>query len=57
MYTKILAPSLNTMECKIDEKNICIWREHVRISIIRTIVECCYPYIMKERHEKYDGNK
>lgn len=57
LYTKILAPSLNTMECKIDEKNICIWKEHVRSSIIRTIVECCYPYIIKERHEKYNGNK
>ena len=26
---------------------MCIWKEHVRSSIIRTILENCYPYIIK----------
>jgi methanogenic corrinoid protein MtbC1 len=37
------------MECKEKDKEVCIWREHVRSSIIRTIVECCYPYILKQK--------
>lgn len=58
LYTKILAPSLNSMACDVEDKRICVWREHVRSSIIRTIIENCYPYVMKERREiyKYDNN-
>lgn len=53
IYEQILAPSLNTMTSTGDEDTD-IWREHVRSSIIRTIVENCYSYVMKEREEKYD---
>jgi MerR family transcriptional regulator, light-induced transcriptional regulator len=52
LYTEILSPSLNSMTQS--EKDIAfIWREHVRSSIIRTIIENCYPYVVKERDEKY----
>ena len=49
LYVQILTPALNKMECRLDNKNICIWKEHVRTAIVRTIVECCYPYVIKER--------
>lgn len=49
LYTKILAPSLNNMFCNSTEKEVCIWKEHVRSSIIRTIIECAYPYVIKQR--------
>ena len=51
LYQDILAPSLNQMECKLDDHNICIWKEHVRTAIIRTIVECSYPYVIKQRKQ------
>jgi len=51
LYTNILAPSLNNMECKLEDKNICIWKEHVRTAIIRTIVESCFPYVIEKREE------
>jgi MerR family transcriptional regulator, light-induced transcriptional regulator len=52
LYTEILAASLNNM--KPAENNFAfIWREHVRSSIIRTIIENCYTYVIKERDEKY----
>lgn len=57
LYTKILAPSLNNMECKLEDKKICIWREHVRSSIIRTIIECCYPYVIKEKYKEINNLK
>jgi methanogenic corrinoid protein MtbC1 len=52
LYKEILEPSLNRFYCDVDEEKLCIWKEHVRSSIIRTIIELCYPYILKERKEK-----
>ena len=49
LYEQILAPSLNEMKCKDAEAAVCVWKEHVRSSIIRTVIECCYPHVMKER--------
>ena len=51
LYTDILAPSLNNMKCNNEVGGGCIWKEHVRSSIIRTIVECCYPYVIKEKNK------
>jgi len=45
LYEKVLAPSLNSMLPSEEEQFI--WREHIRSSIIRTIIECCYPYVLK----------
>jgi MerR family transcriptional regulator, light-induced transcriptional regulator len=52
LYTEILAPSLNNMKPGENHTTF-IWREHVRSSIIRTIIENCYTYVIKERDEKY----
>lgn len=51
LYTNILTPLLNNMECKLEDKNICIWKEHVKTAMVRTIVECCYPYIIEKRDQ------
>lgn len=48
LYTDILAPAQNELVCWQDE-HFCIWREHVRTSIVRTVIECCYPFILKEK--------
>jgi methanogenic corrinoid protein MtbC1 len=53
LYTNILAPCLNNMKGNIEEGGVCIWKEHVRSSIIRTVIECCYPYVIKEKNELY----
>ncbi|MGH4122163.1 MAG: cobalamin B12-binding domain-containing protein [Clostridium sp.] len=53
LYTDILGPSLNNMKCNVKEGKVCIWKEHVRSSIIRTIIECCYPYVIKEKNKNY----
>jgi methanogenic corrinoid protein MtbC1 len=55
LYINILAPSLNNMKCDIKQGGKCIWQEHVRSSIIRTIIECSYPYVIKEKNEKYQN--
>ena len=53
LYDEILAPSLRETFCQEKQRKICIWEEHVRTSIVRTVIECCYPYVIKERNEKY----
>lgn len=48
LYSGLLAPSLNDMVCH-EDPDTCIWKEHVRSSLIRAIVESCYPYVLKQR--------
>jgi len=56
-YTEICVPSLEKMECKLDDKNICVWKEHIRTAILRTIVEGCYPFVIKYKEENGIKNK
>ncbi len=51
LYEKILAPMLNHLTCELEDKRICIWKEHVKTAIVRTIVECCYPYVLAMKKE------
>ncbi len=47
LYEEILRPSLYIIDNCKDEDNI--RREHVRTAIIRKIVECVYPFVIKEK--------
>lgn len=49
LYSEVLTPILNNMQCFLAEKQLCVWKEHVRTAAVRTIVECCYPYVIRER--------
>ncbi len=53
LYEGILAPALKNMTCQLTEKHWCIWKEHMRTSIVRTIIECCLPYVLGERKGRY----
>ena len=48
IYEDYLAVSLNSMQPTGDE-DIDIWKEHVRTSIIKTILENLYPFVIEER--------
>lgn len=52
-YEGILAKTMNSIECHNDEKNMCIWREHVRSAIARTIIESFYPLVLEEQKNHY----
>ena len=47
LYKNVLQKSINDMTCNLADKKICIWKEHIRSSIIRTILECAYPHIVR----------
>lgn len=49
LYENILTPSLVEYSCPVADKQICIWKEHVRTSIIRTILESTYAFIIKRK--------
>lgn len=47
LYEEILIPILRKKECNINDKDICVWKEHMKISMIRTIIENQYQTINK----------
>lgn len=54
-YEQVLKRALYSIdECT---SNDCIWREHRRTSIIRTVIECMYPYVLKLKNENKSINK
>ena len=55
VYEELLTPALNQMTPSGNE-NLDIWKEHVRTSIIKTIVENMYPYVIRERQTKGAAN-
>ncbi len=55
LYNELLRPALNNMRCEGPEE-FCIWKEHIRSSIIRSVIENCYRFVIKERNEKYAGS-
>jgi|GEM_PF-123025 len=57
LYMNILTPALNHMKCNLEDKYICIWKEHVKTAIVRTIVECCFPYVIEKKNEMNCGNR
>lgn len=51
LYDNILLPISRGIECDLNDKDLCQWKAHMQNSIIRTIVENCYPYVVRERKE------
>ena len=56
LYKGRILPSIEDFECPFQEDPLCIWKEHVRTSTTRTIIEIIYPYLLKER-KPYNGKK
>ncbi len=48
LYIKVLVPLLQEWECNYKDKVLCIWKEHIMSATIRTIIECCSPFVNKE---------
>lgn len=52
LYLDYLTPSLILFECDVEDEDICIWKEHFRTSIIRTILEIGYLHVLKRIENK-----
>ncbi|MBN2505025.1 MAG: cobalamin B12-binding domain-containing protein [Bacilli bacterium] len=49
VYENLLARSLHEFQCTSDNEKLCIWKEHARTSIIRTILEASYGEVIKRK--------
>jgi len=52
LYNEILTPSLNGDEFDPVDEGLRVWKEHERTAIVRTVIENCYPYVIKERRKR-----
>jgi methanogenic corrinoid protein MtbC1 len=52
LYIEILDPILNRFSCDVEDEKLCIWKEHVRTAIVKTIIGISYSYLLKERKKR-----
>lgn len=57
LYEGILTPALVSVVVEYKNEDDLIWREHVRSGIVRTIIECAYPYIVEEKKTRTPVNE
>lgn len=48
LYNELLMPAQNKMEMEERRESVAIWKEHFRTSVVRTIIEYCYPRVVNE---------
>ncbi len=56
LYEEIIAPSLGKISISREEEEDKIWQEHAMTSIARTVVECCFPYVLKQKNPSTHQN-
>lgn len=49
LYENVLAPALNKIIVPRTQEDRLIWREHAMTAIVRSIIECARPYVMREK--------
>jgi len=49
LYQEVLAPAAREPFNAEHGRAVGVWEEHVRTSILRTVIECCYPEVMRAR--------
>ncbi len=48
LYNELLIPVQNKMELAEQRESVAIWKEHFRTSVVRTVIEYCYPRVVNE---------
>ena len=51
LYAGIAGPVLSESEACGIQDHACIWREHVKSAILRSVIECCYPLVVQEANK------
>lgn len=54
LYEQLLNPILNSIDEHQSYDRNCIWHEHVQSAIVRSIVECVYPFVIDKQKESID---
>ncbi len=53
LYRDYIERAIRERNCKTENCTLCVWEEHVWTSILRTVIECCFPYVINERRRNY----
>lgn len=51
VYETFLIPALKDFDCPNQDEDICVWVEHTWTSIIRTILEASYQFVIRDREK------
>ncbi len=54
LYEDVLRTALNSINSvndKDEDDNDSIWKEHIKTSIIRTVIESVYPFVIREKNK------
>lgn len=51
LYEEIITPSLNNIVIRRFEEENEIWKEHIMSNIVRTVIECAYSFVLKEKDQ------
>jgi len=51
VYKTFLIPAMKDFDCPSQDEEICIWIEHTWTSIIRTILEASYQFVIRDREQ------
>jgi len=54
LYTEWLTPAQNKMELEERRESVAIWKEHFRTSVVRTVIEYCYPRVVNDGLQNSD---
>lgn len=57
LYAGIAGPVLSESEACGIQDHSCIWREHVKSAILRSVIECCYPHVVQEANKTSPKNE
>lgn len=51
LYLEVFEPCLSQIASNGHPQEIDIWEEHMRSSIIRSMIELCYPYVLQKKYD------
>lgn len=57
LYSDLIIPYLGNWDCNDEIEELCIFKEHVSTSIIRSIIEINYPFLIKKREKLIEEKK
>jgi len=57
LYDDYLKPALNDFVCASTDEDFCIWKEHTRTSIVRSILESSYPHLIEAKKDVMRNNQ
>lgn len=49
LFQWLLTPALSHWVCPVSDKEACIWKEHARTAIVRTMLEAAYPAVSQAK--------